>query len=193
MGTPKAVLPGPDSRPFVVRIAGELLSAGVPEVVVITGRHHEAVAEALADWPIDGRVRVVRNPDPDRGQLSSLLVGLDATLVADPEGILVTLVDVPLVRASVVRRVVEAWQRSRAPIVRPAIGSHHGHPVIFDRSVFPELRSARLDLGAKVVVRAHAHDLVDVPVEDDGCLIDVDTPDDYEAFKARLSTRRQTS
>ena len=67
-----------------------------------------------------------------------------------------TLVDVPLVHPDTVRAVVNAWRRSRAPIVRPARGDEHGHPVIFDCAVFDELRSADRTIGAKAVVRAHA-------------------------------------
>jgi molybdenum cofactor cytidylyltransferase len=66
--------------------------------------------------------------------------------------------------------------------VRPAIGDRHGHPVIFDSRVFSELRQAPLDVGAKAVVRAHATEIVNVPVTDAGCLVDVDTPGDYEAL-----------
>ena len=122
---------------------------------------------------------VVRNPDPSRGQLSSLWVGMDAVVNADTEGILMTLVDVPMVAASTVTRVVTAWQRTRAPIVRPAIGDRHGHPVIFDRAVLDALRGAPLDAGAKSVVRAHERDILNVPVDDEGCLVDVDTPEEY--------------
>ena len=87
-----------------------------------------------------------------------------------------TLVDVPMVAAETVQLVVSEWQRTRAPIVRPAIGARHGHPVVFDRLVFAELRAAPPDVGAKSVVRAHADEVVNVPVTDEGCLVDVDTP-----------------
>jgi molybdenum cofactor cytidylyltransferase len=66
--------------------------------------------------------------------------------------------------------------------VRPAIGDRHGHPVVFDRRVFDELRRAPLEAGAKAVVRAHAAEVLDVPVTDEGCLVDIDTPHDYEAL-----------
>jgi molybdenum cofactor cytidylyltransferase len=84
-----------------------------------------------------------------------------------------------MVAVSTVTRVVTAWQRTHAPIVRPAIGNRHGHPVIFDRSVLESLRGAPIDAGAKAVVRAHERDLLNVPVDDEGCLVDVDTPDEY--------------
>ena len=181
MGGPKALLTAPDGRPFVSRIADELLAAGVTDIVIVTGRHHEAIAEVV-HRDANPHVRLARNPDPDRGQLSSLWVGMDVAVTEASEGLMMTLVDVPLVAAAVVRQVIDRWGSSRAPIVRPAIGSRHGHPVIFDRAVFEELRSAPLDIGAKAVVRAHAAEILDVRVEDEGCLVDVDTPADYEAL-----------
>jgi molybdenum cofactor cytidylyltransferase len=57
--------------------------------------------------------------------------------------------------------------------------------VLFDRALFPELRRAPLGEGAKVVVRAHADRIVNVPVEDPGCVVDVDTPADYERLIKR--------
>jgi molybdenum cofactor cytidylyltransferase len=180
MGSPKAALLTPDGESFVTRIARTLQRAGVADLVIVTGSHHNAVIDALAgDQP---RPRIVRNPDPSRGQLSSLLAGMDAVVTPETDAMMVTLVDVPLVRVSTVIAVIEAWQRTHAPIVRPAIGDRHGHPVIFDRTLFEELRHAPLDAGAKSVVRAHEHAIVNVPVDDEGCVRDVDTPADYRAL-----------
>jgi CTP:molybdopterin cytidylyltransferase MocA len=48
--------------------------------------------------------------------------------------------------------------------------------------MFEELREAPLNAGAKVVIRAHAAEVLNVGVTDEGCLVDVDTPRDYEAL-----------
>ena len=183
MGTPKALLKAPDGRPFVTRIVRTLRAAGVEDVVVVTGRDHDAIVDALSSGAPDMLPRFVRNDAPERGQLSSLWAAMDAA--GEAEAIAMTLVDVPMLTADTVARVVDTWRRTRAPIVRPAIGERHGHPVIFDRSVFGELRHAPLELGAKTVVRAHASDLVNVTVSDEGCLADVDTPSDYERLRSR--------
>jgi molybdenum cofactor cytidylyltransferase len=182
MGSPKALLPSPDGRSFVSRIVDTLREAGIVELVVVTGRDHDALVKVL-NHGLPDPPAIARNLDPSRGQLSSLWAGMDAVVGADTEGILVTLVDVPMVAVSTVTRVVTAWQRTRAPIVRPAIGERHGHPVIFDRAVFDALRRAPIDGGAKTVVRAHERDLLNVPVEDEGCLVDVDTPDEYQRLR----------
>src|SRR5687767_10690609 len=121
MGSPKALLPDRAGRPFVVRLARTLRDAGIDELIVVSGTQHEAIAEALRGDDRTRDVRVVRNPDPSRGQVSSLWTGLDALADRDPDAVLMTLVDVPFVGEATVRAVVEAWRRSGAPVVRPAI------------------------------------------------------------------------
>ena len=184
MGAPKALLPDADGRPFVARIVRTFVEAGIRRVTIVAGSQLAAIARALEADDAAAHPRLVVNPDPSRGQLSSLLVGLDA-VPSDVEAALVTLVDVPLVASSTVREVVAAWERTRAPVVRPAMGTRHGHPVLFDRAVFDELRRAPLDEGAKSVVHAHADDLVNIAVNDEGCVTDVDTPEDYKRLVKR--------
>ena len=180
MGQPKAVLPDGDGEPFVARVVRTLGEAGLARVVVVAAPDtRNAIETALRGQRDPPVVTVLVNPDPDRGQLSSLLTGLSAAGHVD--GLLVTLVDVPFVSAATVAAVIAAWKRTRAPIVRPAIGERHGHPVIFDRSLFDALRAAPLEAGAKHVVRAHEAGILNVPVTDEGAFLDLDTPDDYRA------------
>jgi molybdenum cofactor cytidylyltransferase len=177
MGAAKALLPDPDGRPFVARLVRTFAAAGVSEVIVVTGTRHDDIVEALQQ---DGAAaRVIRNEAPSRGQLSSLWTGLLEAERLDADAVLMTLVDVPMVRQATVRAVIDQWRRTRAPIVRPAIGDRHGHPVLFDRSLFEELKRAPLDQGAKTVVHAHAATLLNVAVDDEGAVTDVDTPADY--------------
>ena len=107
------------------------------------------------------------------------VAGLDAVDRPGVDAVLVTLVDVPLVRPATVRRLLAEYEARRAPIVRPARGDEHGHPVIFRRELFEEFRRADPAVGAKAVVRAHAASIVDLAVDDAGAFADIDTPDDY--------------
>jgi molybdenum cofactor cytidylyltransferase len=182
MGRPKALLAAPGGQPFVVKIVRAFATAGVERVAVVTGVAHEQIVEEVAKAALPSAVSVVRNPDPGRGQLSSLWTGMDAAVGADTEALLMTLVDVPMLSAATVEAVVAAWRRTKAPIVRPAVGPVHGHPVLFDRSLFDELRQAPLDGGAKTVVRRHEARIVNIMPPDDGCLRDIDTPEDYASL-----------
>lgn len=183
MGSPKALLPAPGGRSFVASIVRAFAAAGVTDIVIVTGRDHEKVVDAIRDDDPPVGPRFARNPDPSRGQLSSLWVGMDAAVRPDTPGLLVTLVDVPLIAPATVTAVLDTWQRTRAPIVRPAIEDRHGHPVLFDRTVFKELRESPLDQGAKAVVRRHEREVVNVRVTDERSLVDVDTPLDYESLR----------
>ena len=185
MGRPKALLPDLEGRPFVVRLVRTFAAAGIADIIVVTGTQHAAIAQALtADAPpVTPLIQI--NPNPSRGQLSSLVTGLDAAEQRGAEGVLVTLVDIPLSSVETVRAVADAWRGSRPPIARPAYEGRHGHPVLFDRSLFQELRDAPLDRGARAVVHAHGADIVTVEVNDAGCVSDIDTPEDYAALIGR--------
>jgi molybdenum cofactor cytidylyltransferase len=179
MGRTKALLPLGDGW-FLQRIDATFRSAGVERVLAVVGDDWRAIEAAVGAVRLE--VTLVRNPEPSRGQLSSLLAGLDALPPGAP-AVLVTPVDLPLFTPDTVRRVVSAWEASRAPIVRPSHGGRHGHPAVFAASLFDELRAADPSVGARAVLRAHALEILDVPVEDAGAFDDIDTPQDYERLK----------
>ena len=185
MGTPKAALALGGGRETVLgRVIWTLQTGGIADVSVVAGAHVEAVRSAI---PAEGRVRVIEHPGWRNGQLSSLLAGLEAVDDQHVEALMVTLVDVPLVTPSTVAAVAEQWRRTRAPIVRPARGERHGHPVIFDRRVFADLRAADVSVGAKAVFAIHREQIVNVEVADPGAFEDIDTPEDYERLLDRGS------
>jgi molybdenum cofactor cytidylyltransferase len=64
----------------------------------------------------------------------------------------------------------------------PRYRGRRGHPVIFSRSLFPELMNAPLDQGAKTVVHAHRDDTLEIDTDDEGVSIDIDTPQEYRRF-----------
>jgi molybdenum cofactor cytidylyltransferase len=180
MGRSKALLPLGGADTFLTRIVSSFRAAGVEEVVVVLGHDAEVIASALADRRV--AARIVVNADYERGQFSSLLAGLRAVDRPGVGGILLTLVDVPLVSPETIRAVAARHRVTAAPIVRPVSGSRHGHPVLIDRRLFDALRQADPTHGAKPVIRAHASAAGDVEVNDEGAFLDVDTPEEYAAL-----------
>jgi molybdenum cofactor cytidylyltransferase len=177
MGRAKATLPAGDGHTFLTRIVKTFIDADVDDVIVVVGHEADAIA---ADFSQSGLpARFVVNRDYDRGQLSSLLAGLNAIDRPGVPAVLVTLVDVPLVSTATVRAVVDSYRRTGAPIVRPTSGDRHGHPMLIDRSLFALLRSADMATGAKPIVRAHASAEGDIAIDDEGAFIDIDTEDEY--------------
>ena len=171
MGRPKALLPVGDTT-FVQRIVGVAASAGLAPVRVVVGGHGPLIEEACPELaPL-----LVVNPDPSRGQLSSLQAALGA-LDAEPlSGVAVFLVDHPLVRRQTVVELIGAFGATRSGIVVPAFGGRRGHPVVFGRRMFPALLAAPLERGARAVLESHPEEILELPVEDGGVLADIDTP-----------------
>jgi molybdenum cofactor cytidylyltransferase len=177
MGRAKATLPAGDGHTFLTRIVQTFLDADVDDVIVVVGHDAEAIAASFSQSGLPARFVV--NRDYDRGQLSSLLAGLDVIDRPGVAAVLVTLVDVPLVSPATVRAVIDSYRRTRAPIVRPTSGDRHGHPLLIDRSIFSGLRAADPSTGAKPIVRAHATAAGDIPIDDEGAFTDIDTEEDY--------------
>jgi CTP:molybdopterin cytidylyltransferase MocA len=174
-GTPKA-LARVGQTTFIAQILQVLVDAGIEETAVVVRPGDDRIlAEVERGAPA---ARAVVNPEPDEGQISSLLTGLNAVDRDHVEGVLVMLVDMPLVTSATIRRLIDAARASAAIVVRAAYGQRPGHPVVFKRAAFEALRKADPSVGAKAVV--HTMRVEDVQVDDRGVVEDVDTPADYQ-------------
>ena len=191
MGRSKALLTVPSGdMTFVARLAATLLDGGVDDALVV-GRPDDRALRDEIDR-LTTPVRFVPNHNADSGQLSSVLAGLNAADHPGTSAILVTPVDLPLLRAATVSTLLVAFRTGAASIARATHGGKHGHPVIFGRGVFDALRRADPATGAKSVVRSQP--VLDVEVADAGVLHDVDTPDDYQRlFTGDHEPRREPS
>jgi molybdenum cofactor cytidylyltransferase len=182
MGAPKALLRTPDGRTFVRRLMLTLRQGGIAPVVVV-GRPDDGALRAEVEQEAG---RYIVNADADAGgQLSSLVAGLDEVDRAELGGVMVTPVDAPLVSAATVTTLLAVFDTTFAPVVRPRLRGRHGHPVIFSRALFDELRRADRTVGAKAILRAHAAAVINVDVDDAGVVDDVDTPESYRVVLDR--------
>jgi molybdenum cofactor cytidylyltransferase len=176
MGRPKALLRHKDTGlTFVARLTGVLREGGAGDALVVGRPDDSALREEVERCG----GRFVENRRHAEGQLSSLIAGLGVADRPGVTGVLMTPVDAPLIAAATVARLIREFAASQAPIVRAVHGGRHGHPVVFARAVFDELRHADPSLGAKAVLRAHAGDVLNVEIPDAAVLDDVDTPADY--------------
>jgi molybdenum cofactor cytidylyltransferase len=188
MGHPKALLPypfsnGPDGpheneTTFLERLIDVFERSRAAPIVVVLGHEPERIESA-----IDRRsAHFVRNESYREGMLSSIRAGLGA-LDEPVSGALVLPVDHPDVSVAVVDRLIEAFESTGAPIVLPVHAGRRGHPVLFSRALFDELRGAPDTVGARQVVWDHQEDLLEVEVQDPGIRRDVDTPGDYRSLR----------
>ena len=157
----------------VVRVATE---ADLSPILAVVQRGVEVPAPA----------RAVINPHARSEQVTSLRLAL-AGLANDPaEAVLVWPVDHPFVHLVSVLALVDAFKRTRAPIVLPVHEGRRGHPVLFARAVWLELMTTSTG-GARTVVHAHAAEVVEVPVPDEGVTRNIDTRSDMPQSGGRAS------
>jgi molybdenum cofactor cytidylyltransferase len=166
-------------EPLVRRAARAALEAGLSPVVVVLGREAALTQAALDGLPC----RLVLNPDPARGQGSSLSLGLAdlAEQTEEVEAAVVVLADMPLVTASLIAALVERWRSGGAPLVLADYGGVVAPPALYARALFSELDAAGEQPGRRVVARHRAEaSLVPFPPE---ALADVDRPGDLERLE----------
>jgi molybdenum cofactor cytidylyltransferase len=178
MGTDKALLTY-RGRTFLELLVATLREAGLERIVVVLGHHAEEIQRSVNLQ----QIQVVINPDYRLGQTSSLQGGLRALGTTDLEGVILCLVDHPAISVLTVRKLLEGFQHSQAPVVIPTFRGRRGHPVLIARSLFKELLDLRPDSGADSEVRKYREKTLFVEVEDPGVLVDVDDPETYRRLE----------
>jgi molybdenum cofactor cytidylyltransferase len=190
MGFPKALLPYPGSSGAETTFLGHLLEvmnrSRAEPIVVVLGHEAELIRKSVPpeSW---GRARPVLNERYREGMLTSIVTGLDAVGRSPAEGSLVLPVDHPDVTSEIVDLLIGRYEQTPRPILLPVCQGQRGHPVLFARGVFEEIRRAPESVGARQVVWDHQEDLLEVEVQDPGIGRDVDTPEDYRSFRERSS------
>lgn len=187
MGTPKGLL-GLDGRTFTRRVVETLVAGGCDRVLVVVRAGDEATAgEARA-----AGAEVLENPEPGDGPITSLRLALTC-LPSEARSVVWLPLDHPKVRAETVRALVDAMREGEAeasasdgpPVLAlPLHRGERGHPAVFGRAVFAELLDRELVGGARTVVHRHldAGTALLLETDDPGVLVDVDTPEEYEAL-----------
>jgi CTP:molybdopterin cytidylyltransferase MocA len=184
MGRPKALLDF-DGR-CCLDLALEAVRTCGPPVLVLGPNHEEIRARVVLDG-----VRIAYNLEVQSGQTASLKAGL-ALLPPEAEAFLFMPVDLPLLTAADVARLVDAFRSSPDPRTSIFIPSHdgrRGHPVFCRRDLAAEILSLPRAASARDVVNRDPGRVGYVLYPDAYVLMDMDTPEDYVrclgAYRAR--------
>lgn len=165
------------------RVLENVRGSRANEIVLVLGHEAEAIQERLAI----GNLKVVINEAYREGMATSLRAGLSAL---DPgvDAAFIVLADQPFVRPAIFDRLIDEYekseyQKSKAQIAIPVYKGFRGNPVLLDRSVFAEVMALSGDVGCRAIFANHLEGIVNVPVEDVGILLDVDSKDDLEKLE----------
>jgi molybdenum cofactor cytidylyltransferase len=170
-----------EGETIVRRAVRRVSKAGVDPLFVVLGHEAELVKLALEGI----RYQPVLNPEYERGVNTSLRAGIHAVSESGARAAVVVLADMPFVTTAMIQALVQKYRDSDAPLVISDYEGVNAPPMLYDRSLFDELRASEGQGCGKRVVKRHRHEAESAlwPVE---ALTDLDAPEDYERVKALL-------
>jgi molybdenum cofactor cytidylyltransferase len=184
MGTDKALLHWPPSVAGQLPSGHTFLSAAIHSfslstdfIVVVAGKNQAA----LTPIAYANGASIVVNPDPSRGQFSSLQVGLREVLNRGRDAAIITLVDRPPASIATVQSLREAFEAAGNEVwaVVPEFSGKHGHPFLVGREMIEAFLHAPSTSTARDIEHQHQDRIRYVAVDDPNVTLNVNTPDDY--------------
>jgi molybdenum cofactor cytidylyltransferase len=187
-GGPKLTMPFGTST-VIGCVVAALAGAGVEPIIVVAGANRPEIEAALSD----SQARIVVNPDPSRGMLSSVQVGVaalpQATLAPqDVARFLIALADQPRITAEGVRQLLDAHRASGKGIALPTCGGKRGHPVVFTARYRDEILALDTDAALRDVIQRHLDDIAEIELTSDAFVRDIDTQEQYQDERRKADT-----
>lgn len=189
MGREKALLPWPPAVPGSPAIGNQtLLTASIEAlksfaelIILVAGKNAENLAPLAA---VHGAL-IVQNPAPERGQFSSLQVGLHELVAQGYDAAMITLVDSPPLGSASMQKLYTAFEQALDRGmwgVQPENCGKHGHPLLANRALIDAFLSAPVMSNARTVKHQHAQLIKSISVPDSLLTVDVNTPEQYAAL-----------
>lgn len=180
MGENKLLLPL-GGKPILSCVLDTLLQSSLRHVYLVLGWDADRLRAISA--PYFENLTIIENTDYRKGRASSIQAALCALHPSTP-GALITPGDVPLISVSLIEKLLESF--SLEPLITfPIVNGKKGHPVVFPGDAFNLLGKLQGDETLHDYILSHPARVRQVPWDDDGCLLDCDTPDDYRRICER--------
>ena len=176
MGADNKLLLDIDGSPMLRSSVQNAIASNVQSTIVVLGHEAEDVAGALQGL----QCQVEINEDYSEGMATSLRAGIKAAKGFDAVAIL--LGDMPIIEPSVLNTLLEVYvQQPASTILVATHAGRRGHPVIWPAECFPDLMSLIGDVGGKQLLEKYSRRVIEVEMDTDSILIDIDTPQDWNA------------
>jgi CTP:molybdopterin cytidylyltransferase MocA len=180
MGRPKQLLPLGD-RTIIEHCIRSIAAAGIEEIIVVLGPGRREIEELIQSLPVLFAI----NDQKESEMADSVRTGLKK-ISADATGVLICLVDHPLVLPETIEAVVALHRDNPEAIVIPSLNQKRGHPTLFPGSIIKEIF---LKNSLREVIDDNEGKIRYLDVKDEGVLLDMDTTEDYaqilESFHMR--------
>jgi molybdenum cofactor cytidylyltransferase len=181
MGQSKQLLPV-EGQPLLVKTVRAVLSIDLSSTIVVLGSDEKRHRNLLQHLPAD----TIYNPDWETGIGSSLKAGLEYALRTNSalEGIVILVCDQPLLSGENISALLAAYSKTGKPVVASKYAGVPGVPAFFSKSYFDKLKRIGNQEGAKKIILQNPADVAEVDFP--GGEVDLDTKEEYDAFRAKV-------
>jgi CTP:molybdopterin cytidylyltransferase MocA len=154
------------------------------EFIVVTGFHGDAIEQSLAqmDSSFSRSIRLLRNPNPEAGQASSVRLGIEA-LHSNFDALLIALSDQPTITTAEISQLLSRFSQRRTgiEIVLPMVYGQRGNPVLFSKKALQNTLAIP-DLSCRAYMDAHPEQVQVWHTNNAAFVCDVDTPQDMKKY-----------
>ncbi len=154
------------------------ISAGMDEVVVVTGYREDDIRESLGIY--GDIIRFVNNSNYETTHMfDSVCLGL-YEIMEKVDFIFITPCDSPFVQQFTLKKMMEIIKNSDCRIVQPSYEGKKGHPVLISSEYVNAILSHDGTNGLHGVISPKIDGYINVSFADPGIVLDADTVQDYE-------------
>jgi molybdenum cofactor cytidylyltransferase len=182
MGIPKMTLSWGETT-VIGHIVDILREAGISNIIVVTGGTHREVSNTLVSLP----VQLVYNERFTNGEmLSSCQTGLVVAAETNADAAMIVLGDQPQIQMEVVCQIIQRWQTAQSILIVPSYQMRRGHPWVVGRNLWPAIHALNPPQTLRSFLSSHQLQIDYLEVDTPSILQDLDTLEDYQAFKPRM-------
>ncbi|MBI2184629.1 MAG: nucleotidyltransferase family protein [Thaumarchaeota archaeon] len=162
--------------PMIRKVVSEALDSKADEVVVVLGHQAVEVRKALEGLSC----KFTDNRSYLEGQSSSVKAGV-RELADRVEAAMILPGDAALVNRGAINKVIDSYLKNKGHIVTASHSGKAGHPILFDKALFPEIMQINEKTqGLKAVITSHKENVRKVEADSEGVLHDIDTWEDFQ-------------
>jgi CTP:molybdopterin cytidylyltransferase MocA len=149
----------------------------VHNILVVLGHGADQMIPVLRKQDVP----YVINPDYSSGMFSSIVKGVE-NFGCGCDAFFVSPADMPFVRKETLQKMIGAFRETGKAAYRPQYKGRRGHPPLLCADLIPDILAFKGSGGLRAFLAQREDRCVDVPCDDPGILIDLDTPEDFNEY-----------
>jgi molybdenum cofactor cytidylyltransferase len=180
-GSPKA-LASLGKETVIGHLQQTLLTTTLTEIIIVLGAHRQAIEPSLLKHK---KIRLVYNKSYKLGQASSFKTGLQE-ISADAKGVMLLPVDYPFILPATIDQIIDMFVEKKPLVLIPSYLARKGHPPIFDKSLFQEIREIDNGIGLNTVAQVHHAKTLIMEMSDPGIIASFNTQEEFEKLRIKI-------